>query len=183
MKKSEIEIGKVYAYSTRQNPDRLYQISAMTVTDLNPKLNWADTKGSVQGNYIKSDGEAGSSGKFLPRYIIGDYAELKHQFEIDEKNREIAQLKKTIETKKAEETIARYKDIFTNEETYKVHSYYIKNMYNGKIKIELTHDQFASIAIDLRALARYRAEEEAKRQAEYEARQADLNIIKQEQVA
>ena len=183
MKKSEIEIGKVYAYSTRQNPDRLYQISAMTVTDLNPKLNWADTKGSVQGNYIKSDGEAGSSGKFLPRYIIGDYAELKHQFEIDEKNREIAQLKKTIETKKAEESIARYKDIFTNEETYKIHSYYIKNMYNGRVTIELTHDQFASIAIDLRRYNQILKEEQAKRQAEWDAQQADLNIIKEEQVA
>jgi hypothetical protein len=183
MKKAELELGKVYAYSTRKDPDRMYQVSAIAITDLDPKLNWADTKGSVQGNYIKSNGEVGATAKFLPRYIIGDYAQIKHQFEIDEKNREIAQLKKTIETKKAEETIARYKDIFTNEETYKVHSYYIKNMYNGNVSIELTNDQFASIAIDLKSLARYRAEEEAKRQAEWEARQADLNIIKEEQVA
>lgn len=168
MKKSELEIGKVYAYSTKPNPDRIYQISAFKVADLDPKLGWSDSKGSVAGNYINSNGELGAYVKLLPRYIIGDYQEWKHRLELRSKDREIAELKRSIEMKKAQEVKNTYTPVFTD--IYKVKSWEISADYNGKMKIELTHSQFTDIARDLKRYNIILEEEQAKRQAEWDAR-------------
>lgn len=182
MKKSELEIGKVYAYSTKQNPDRLWEISAFKIVDLDPQISWRETKGTVAGHYVDRNGEVGTTlVKVLPRFIIGDYQEWKHSLEIRQKNREIAELKRTIEVKRVHDKIAQHKDIFI--EKYQVQSYKISNGYDGKVKIELTADQFNDIAYDLKRYKTILDREEAQRQAEYEARQADRNIIKEEQVA
>lgn len=96
MKKTELVVGREYAYSTKSNPTWVERVK---VLDLNPKLLWRDAKGSIEVEFIRTDREtgedkAGSPTKVLGRYLIGEYREAVANIEIAKRDKEIAYLRR-----------------------------------------------------------------------------------------
>jgi hypothetical protein len=182
MKRSEIEIGKVYAYSRTAEPKSPYEISGFVVESLEPVKDWrGNIKQEVKGKFTNPDGtlktHESDSTTVNIRKLIGDYLSLKHDLEIRAKNREIAQLNKQIASTRVEGLINKHAEIITQR--IKIDRYAIRNNYDGKAVITLTADQLQELVWAFQALARH--EEHAQRleaeriQKAYEESQETVN--------
>lgn len=166
MKRAELEIGKVYAYSRYANPTKPYQIGGFIIDSLEPVLKYGNrgsTLPEVRGRYTDKYGNPTEGDKpttMALRRIIGDYLTIKHDLELTEKNREIAQLKKSIRTKEVTELIEKnhqlYKrntsDSYDSEHKTGISFYRLNNRYDGTVNIELNLDQFKNLTHRLNRL-------------------------------
>jgi len=155
MKRSELEIGKVYAYSRTTNPTSVYQIDGFIVDSLDFAKDWrGNTIQEVKGRFTDRNGNPKESPATAPlRRLIGDYLYLKHDLELRAKNREIAQLKKEIESKKMSEVIDKHAELITTK--LDINKYDIRNNYDGRATITLNTDQLYKLVWAFQALNRH----------------------------
>jgi hypothetical protein len=166
MKRSEIEVGKIYAYSRNTNPTSAYQIDGFIVDSLEFAKDWrGNTIQEVKGRFTDRNGVPKESNATAPlRRLIGDYLLMKHDLEIREKNREIAHLNKRIKSKEIEELIESKHALIT--ERLKVRRWDLRNNYDGKAVLTLEVEHLRNLCWDLERLARYEEQfekEEAER--------------------
>jgi hypothetical protein len=172
MKRNELEIGKVYAYSRNQEPTSTYHISGFIVDSLEPVKDWrGNTKPEVRGRFTDHNGnpkETDPTNAPLRR-LIGDYLSTRHDLELREKNREIAQLNKQIESTKMLNLIERHHETVTKR--LEMNRYDIYNNYDGKATITFNTKQFDRLISAFQALDRHERhaqQQEAERlQAQY----------------
>lgn len=152
MKKSELTVGKVYAYSRKTVQEYSWDIAGFIVDDLDPKLAWKEPKGSIAGRFVKSDGTPQENQtKVLPRFIVGDFEVVKLKLENREANRKIAQLNTEI----ANSNVRTFLDMNSKElaELLELKStYYIANNYKGQITITLTAGEAQDLLRKLRGV-------------------------------
>lgn len=179
MKRAELEVGKVYAYSRYANPTATYQIGGFIIDSLEPVRKYGKTGPTipeVTGRYTDKDGnptaEPDRTTTIALRRLIGDYLVTKHSLELAEKNREIARLEKTIKSKEVQQIIDERHELFT--ERLGINKYNLSNRYNGKVEIELTLDQFKSLAVALANLKWYERQAELRAEEERKAREEQL---------
>lgn len=173
MKRAELEIGKVYAYSRYGNPTAVYQIGGFIIDSLDPVRKYGRTGSTlpeVIGRYTDKDGkpmtEPDKTTTIALRKILGEYLPIKHDLELREKNQQIARLEKQIASKEMERLIEDKHELITKY--LGVSKYSLKNLYNGKVEIELNINQFKSLAIALSNLKWYEDKAEADRKAREE---------------
>lgn len=172
MKKSDIEIGKVYAYTRHQNPTSTYHISGFVVESLTPAKDWRGNINSqeVSGRFTKSDGtinpDANQTNVNIRR-LIGEYLPLKHELEIRDKNKEIARLNQQIASTQIEGLIKANSELIAKRLDIK--SYDIRNTYEGRATITLNASQFQRLVWDFKSLERHDEAERIEQQKRYEA--------------
>lgn len=179
MKRSELEIGKVYAYSRTAEPKSVYEIDGFIVDSLDFAKDWrGKTIQEVKGRFTDKNGNPKESPATAPlRRLIGDYLSLKHDLEIRAKNREIARLNKQIASTRVEGLINKHHEVISSR--IKIDRYDIRNNYDGKAVITLNADQLQSLVWAFQALDRHeehaqRLETERLRKA-YEESQETVN--------
>lgn len=180
MKRSELEIGKVYAYSRTAEPKSVYEIDGFIVDSLEFAKDWrGKTIQEVKGRFTDKNGNPKESPATAPlRRLIGDYLPLKHDLELRAKNREIAQLKKEIESKKMAEVIDKHHELITTK--LGINRYDIRNQYDGIVSITLNTDQLYKLVWAFQALARHEEHaqrlETERRQRAYEESQTQETV-------
>lgn len=118
MKKAELEVGKFYAYSTKQKVASEWHISKAEVVDLAPVGYRTENKVQVKfhdtrRNYATNEIEPFTRLEFVaPRYLVGEYDAVKNQIALDAKDKEIARLKSSIEDRRKEDLLVRYRKEF-----------------------------------------------------------------------
>lgn len=163
MKRSELEIGKVYAYSRSTNPTNLYEIEGFIVDSLDPTPDWRGRTNpqEITGRFTDTSGNPKPSTTTAnTRRLVGDYLTLKHDLEIRDKNKQIAQLNKQIASTQVEGLIKTHHELITNR--LDINFYDIRNQYDGKATITLNADQFNKLIWAFQALNRH--EDYAKEQ-------------------
>jgi hypothetical protein len=180
MKKSDIEIGKVYAYSRTATPDSTYQVSGFVVDSLDIPESWrGNAKQEVKGRFTKSDGTIQEDANFTNvniRKLIGEYLPIRHDLELREKNREISRLNQQIATTKIEGIIKAHAEVITKR--LEIKYYDIRNTYDGKATITLTAQSLQELVRAFQSLDRYEEQaerERAERQAEWEREREAVN--------
>lgn len=168
MKRSELEIGKVYAYSRNANPTSTYQIDGFIVDSLEFAKDWrGNTVQEVSGRFTDRDGKPKDSPATAPlRRLIGEYLPLKHDLELREKNKEIARLNREIASTKINELITRHQELIASR--IDIQTYDIRNNYDGKAILTLSADQLQKLVWAFQSLDRH---EEYAQQRETERRQ------------
>lgn len=168
MKRSELEVGKIYAYSRESNPKSLYQLDGFIVDSLEPQKDWrGNTIQEVKGRFTDRNGVPKESPATAPlRRLIGDYLLMKHDLEIRAKNKEIADLNKRIKSKEMEELIESKHALIT--ERLKVNRYDLRNNYDGRAVLTLEIEHLRNLCWDLERLARYEKQAELDEQARRE---------------
>jgi hypothetical protein len=165
MKRSELEIGKVYAYSREARPTRSYDITGFIVDIIEAPKDWRGKQiQTVKGRFTDKFGnptteDVGSREAPLRR-LIAEYLPLKHDLELRDKNYEIERLKSQIAATKMEGLIKNYGGIINKR--IGLESYTIRNQYDGRATITLNTDQFSELVWAFQALDRH--EEHAQRQ-------------------
>lgn len=148
MKRNELEPGKVYAYSRHTfTPSRAYQISQVVIHDTEPNK---FHKGEVQVKAVQSDGTLSDTPFWVStRKIVGVYQDTLHEFQLAEKNSEIARLKKEIREKENRERIERLAPDFKD---YGVSRYDIRLSEYGSnnVTVSISLDKLQEIATVLR---------------------------------
>jgi hypothetical protein len=179
MKRSELEIGKVYAYSRTAEPKSVYEIDGFIVDSLEFAKDWrGKTIQEVKGRFTDKNGNPKESPATAPlRRLIGDYLPLKHDLELRAKNREIARLNREIASTRVEGLINKHAELIT--ERIKIDRYDIRNNYDGRAVITLNADQLQELVWAFQALNRHeehaqRLETERLRKA-YEESQETVN--------
>lgn len=178
MKRAELEIGKVYAYSRHSVPTSVYQIDGFIVDSLDAQKDWrGNTIQEVKGRFTDRNGVPKESSATAPlRRLVGDYLLMKHDLEMREKNKEIAQLKKEIASKQMTELIDKHHELITNKLDIK--KWDIHNNYDGRATITLDYDQFHRLVWAFQALNRHeeqaRLDEQARIQKAYEESQQEV---------
>lgn len=179
MKRAELEIGKVYAYSRYSSPTSVYQIDGFIVDSLDAQKDWrGNTIQEVKGRFTDRNGVPKESSATAPlRRLVGDYLLMKHDLEMREKNREIAQLNKQIASTQIEGLIKNHTELITKRIDIK--SYDIRNNYDGKAVITLDAKQFQNLVWAFKRLERQdeqsRLDEQARIQKAYEESQQEVN--------
>jgi len=169
MKRSELEVGKVYAYSRYANPTSVYQIDGFMVDSLEVRKDWrGNTIQEVKGRFTDQFGKPKENGTTTAplRRLIGDYLMMRHDLELRAKNKEIAQLKQQIESKKMNEIIDKHHELITTR--LGIRQWDIRNQYDGRATITLDTDQMYKLVWAFQALKRH---EEHAQQLENERRQ------------
>jgi hypothetical protein len=161
MKRSELEIGKVYAYSRTAEPKSVYEIDGFIVDSLEFAKDWrGKTIQEVKGRFTDKNGNPKESPATAPlRRLIGDYLPLKHDLELRAKNKEIARLNREIASTRVEGLINKHAEIIV--ERLKINRYDIRNNYDGRATITLTAEQLQTLVWEFQALTRH--EEHAQR--------------------
>lgn len=158
MKRSELEIGKVYAYSRYQDPTNIWHIDGFIVESLEPVKDWrGNNKQEVRGRFTDKNGNPKDyqtdQTSVNIRRLIGDYLPLKHDLELKEKNKEIARLNKQIASTRVEGLINKHAELIT--ERIKIERYDIKNTYDGRATITLNADKLQELIWAFQALNRH----------------------------
>lgn len=172
MKRAELEIGKVYAYSRTTDPTSTYQVSGFIVDSLEIPDSWrGNAKQEVRGRFTDSEGNVKddntSQTNVNIRKLIGEYLPIRHNLEIREKNREIARLNNQIANTQIEALIKANHELI--KKRLGVGYYEIRSNYEGKATMTLNAKQLQSLTIDLRSLERYEEAERLEQQKRYEA--------------
>lgn len=171
MKRSELEIGKVYAYSRTTNPTSTYHVSGFIIDSLEVPQNWrGNAKQEVRGRFTKDDGTTNPDTQATSvniRKLIGEYLPIRHNLEIREKNREIVRLNNQIASTQIEALIKANHELI--EKRLGIKYYEIKSNYEGKATITVSAKQLQALTIDLRSLERYEEAERLEQQKRYEA--------------
>ena len=146
MKRNELEIGKVYAYSTYTfTPTRAYEIKPVVIHDT--ELNKFH-KGEVQVKSIDKDGNIGETPYWVnTRKIVGKYQETLHEFQLAEKNAEINRLKKEIRERENRDTIER---LVPEWKDYGVSRWDIHLDGTDQVKVTIKLDQLKAVTDILR---------------------------------
>jgi hypothetical protein len=179
MKRAELQIGKVYAYSRYSVPTSVYQIDGFMVDDLEFAKDWrGNTIQEVKGRFTDQYGNPKESPSTAPlRRLVGDYLLMRHDLELREKNKEIARLKKEIESKQIAELMDKHSELITSR--IQIQSYDIRNNYDGRATITLNSDQFRNLVWAFQALGRHeehaQQRETERRQKAYEETQEAVN--------
>ena len=180
MKRSELEIGKVYAYSRNNNPTSPYEIEGFIVDSLDPKPDWRGRTNpqEITGRFTDSNGNPKQSTTTAnTRRLVGDYLTIKHDLEIRQKNKEIARLNKEIASNKMSELIKTHQELITSR--LDINFYDIRNQYDGRATITLTAPQFQKLIWAFQALNRHedyaKEQERIRLQKAYEESQETVN--------
>lgn len=179
MKRSELEIGKVYAYSRYANPTSAYEIDGFIIDSLDLQKDWRGRPTQeVKGRFTDKDGNPKDSPATAPlRRLIGEYLPLKHDLELRAKNKEIARLNREIASTKVEGLITKYGEVITSR--LDIQTYDIRNQYDGRATITLNADQFQKLVWTFQALDRHeeyaQAREAERLRKAYEESQQEVN--------
>jgi hypothetical protein len=136
MKRAELEVGMEVAYKWRRNTDHIYHGVVANV---------GSGHSPVMLNVTRTDGVVRSVEVTLAN-LVGEWNKAKAEYDLNEANKQIRQLKNTLARKEREESINRYKDIIERELT--VPSYNISNGYSDSyITMRLTQDSFRKLGM------------------------------------
>lgn len=179
MKRSELEIGKVYAYSRTTDPSNIYQIDGFIIDSLDTQKDWRGRPTQeVKGRFTDKDGNPKDSPATAPlRRLIGEYLPIKHDLEIREKNKQIAQLNKQIASTQISGLIEKHHELITKR--MDINYYDIRNQYDGRATITLNADQLQKLIWAFQSLNRHeehaQARETERLRKAYEETQETVN--------
>lgn len=168
MKRSEIEIGKVYAHSRNAEPTRSYEVAGFVVENFDPVKDWRGNvkQQEVNGRFTDDKGNPKPDAPLVAvslRRLIGDFLPIKHDLEIRAKNKEIAELNKRIKAKEMEQMIEDKHALIS--ERLKVSRWDLRSLYDGRATLTLNTEQLRRLAWDLERLARLDKQAELDEQA------------------
>lgn len=155
MKRSELEIGKVYAYSRTADPKSLYEIDGFIIDSLDLQKDWRGRPTQeVKGRFTDRNGTPKDSPATAPlRRLIGEYLPIKHDLEIRQKNREIARLNKQIASTQIEGLLTKHTELITSR--IDISQFDIRNQYDGRATITLNADQLQKLIWAFQSLNRH----------------------------
>lgn len=179
MKRSELEIGKVYAYSRTADPKSLYEIDGFIIDSLDLQKDWRGRPTQeVKGRFTDRNGNPKDSPVTAPlRRLIGEYLPIKHDLEIRQKNREIARLNKQIASTQIEGLLTKHTELITSR--IDISQFDIRNQYDGRATITLNADQLQKLIWAFQSLNNHeeyaQAREADRLRKAYEESQLEVN--------